>query len=170
MPPSNGHRVGDGSVAASASHPTGGVHEEVAQPTTEDHAQPDEPRMQPTAASCAEAQSTPSAPVPAAPVAATAPTEDANGHSTRHAAGPVAADDAGRSPRAVHTLPVALNGAAQSDPAPQSPQHGASLPAPSPARSPAASGTRTASLSGPHSPAVAAAVGVITGEMLARPL
>ena len=167
MSPSTGHRLADDSVAASASDPTDGVHEEAANLPSDGHGQPDEPRLQPDAASAAEAQSPPSAPVPAAIVTAAAATEDTNGHSARPAADSVAVDHAQPSPRATHALPVALNGEPHSQPALQSSQHGARLPAPSPTRSPAAAGTRAASLSGPHSPAVAAAVGVITGKLSA---
>ena len=170
MPTGGGDHPADGLEAAPDSQAAGGVAQDATNDVSEGPAQPDESGMPP-------ASDTPGAPLgrePQSSLARPAPNnairgdaselrEPANGRSeapTDAAAADDPADSQQETPPAAH-----LNGTARhSATPPQSPLAGARLPAPSPARSPASGGLRSAPVPGSHSPAVAAALGVITGE------
>ena len=172
MPTGTGDYPADGLEVAPDSQAAGAVAEEAAKDVSEHPAQPDE-------SSTPLAIDTPAAEAPAAehqasPAAAGSDRQSGAAALSDHAKGrdeapisAVAADAPAPSQQGTPPPPPAphLNGATRHGATPsQSPQAGARLPAPSPARSPASGGLRGASVPGSHSPAVAAALGVITGE------
>ena len=168
MPKDRDDQPADGSSAASASQAADGGHDEEANRTAEQRPTWADEARQPLdaetlgTAPVSECQSSPTADSVDTHGDAAAHLQQANG-STGPPADAASADDPGP-PRQTELPPAALLNGATHVAAPESPQRGAGLPPPSPARAPAPSGLSSAPAPGSHSPAVAAALGVITGQ------